>query len=135
MYFQASDYKKRIFLNLNNDNNQSIHPIYSKGSTWLKHFGLSNSLCAHITRLITKHAPIGEYRLRFSSALHLHTHVAILLLRQEHTYYMGVNDIWSHGILSKNPSKMFLYFSSLIWMYSASKKVLYRFSCIFYMNF
>ena len=65
MYFQASEYKERNFLNLNDDNNQPIHPTYSKDSAWLKHFGLSNSMCAHVTRLITNHASIGEYRLRF----------------------------------------------------------------------
>ena len=32
---------------------------------WLKHFGCSNLLCARATRVITNHAPIGEYRLRF----------------------------------------------------------------------
>ena len=65
MYFQASDYKGKYFLKLNNDDNQLIYSIYSKGSTWLKYFGLSNSLCVYITRLITNHTPIGEYRLRF----------------------------------------------------------------------
>ena len=53
------------FLKLNNDDNQPICPTYSKDNAWLKHFGFSNSLCACITRLITNHAPIGEYRLRF----------------------------------------------------------------------
>ena len=70
MYFQVSDYKGKHFLELNNDNNEPICSIYSKGGAWLKHFGFSNSLCACITRLITNHAitnhaPIGEYRLRF----------------------------------------------------------------------
>ena len=65
MYFQTSDFKKKYFLNLNNNDYQLIHPIYSKSSTWLKHFSLSNSLCTHITRLITNHTPIGKYRLRF----------------------------------------------------------------------
>ena len=40
MYFQASEYKGRNFLDLNDDNNQPIHLTYSKGSAWLKHFGL-----------------------------------------------------------------------------------------------
>jgi len=62
MYFQASDYKRKHFLELNNDDNQPICPTYSKGGAWLKHFGFFNSLCACITRLITNH---GEYRLRF----------------------------------------------------------------------
>jgi len=64
-YFQVSDYKGKQFLDLNYDNSQSICPTYSKSRAWLKHFGLSSSLCACITRLITNHAPIGEYRLQF----------------------------------------------------------------------
>ena len=32
MYFQAFDYKRRYFLDLNNNNNQSICPTYSKSS-------------------------------------------------------------------------------------------------------
>ena len=31
----------------------------------MKHFGFSNLMCVHITRLITNHALIGKYRLRF----------------------------------------------------------------------
>jgi len=65
MYFQVFDYKGRHFLDLNNDNNQSICPIYSKSSTWLKYFSLSNLLCVCITRLITNYASIGKYKLRF----------------------------------------------------------------------
>jgi len=52
MYFQASEYKRRNFLNLNNDNNQPICSTYSKDGTWLKHIGLSNLLCAHVSRII-----------------------------------------------------------------------------------
>jgi len=65
MIFQAFDYKGRNFLDLNNDKGEHIRPTYTKGGAWLKHFGLSNSLCAWITRLITNHTSIGEYRLRF----------------------------------------------------------------------
>jgi len=65
MYFQVLDYKENHFLSLNDDDNQPICPTYSKGSAWLKHFGISNLLCTCITRLITNHAPIGKYRQRF----------------------------------------------------------------------
>ena len=65
MYFQASKYKRRNFLELNNDNNQPICLTYSKDGAWLKHFGLSNLMCAYMTRLIMNHASIDEYRLRF----------------------------------------------------------------------
>ena len=40
MYFQASEYKGRNFLELNDNDHQPICPTYSKGGAWLKHFGL-----------------------------------------------------------------------------------------------
>jgi len=48
MYFQAFDLKGRNFLDLNDDNNKPIQPSYSKGGSWLKHFSVSNSLCARV---------------------------------------------------------------------------------------
>ena len=57
--------KRRNFLNLNDNNNQPIHPAYAKGGVELKHFSLSNSMCEHITRLITNHVSISKYELRF----------------------------------------------------------------------
>jgi len=65
MMFQASNYKGRNFLSLNDDKGEHIHPTYSKGGAWLKHYSLSNSLCVCLTRVITNHSPIGEYRLMF----------------------------------------------------------------------
>ena len=65
MYFQASNYKERNFLNLNNNDSNPICPTYLKNRAWLKHCSLSNLFCACITRLMTNHAPIGEYRQRF----------------------------------------------------------------------
>ena len=65
MYFQASDYRGKNFLDLNDNDDKPIQPSYSKGGAWLKHFSLSNSLCTRVTRLITNHAPIGEYRIGF----------------------------------------------------------------------
>ena len=65
MYFQASNYRGRNFLNLNNDDNEPIQPSYSKGGVWLKCFSLSNSLCAWVTRLITNYVPISKYKKRF----------------------------------------------------------------------
>jgi len=66
MSFQASDKKGRNFLELDDDDEETpIVPYYKKEGAWLKYFGHSNSTCARITRLITNHAPIGEYRQRF----------------------------------------------------------------------
>ena len=59
MIFQSSDLKGRQFFKLCNINNNPIKPSYTKDSTWLKHFGHSNSLCARVTRAIMNHALIG----------------------------------------------------------------------------
>jgi len=65
MTFQASNLKERYFLDLVNDDNNFIEPMYAKDGLWLKSFGYSNSLCTWATRAITNHTPIDEYRLRF----------------------------------------------------------------------
>ena len=65
MTFQISDMKNRHFLNLVNSDDNVLELIYSKGGTWLKHFGHSNTLYAKASRVITNHALISKYRLRF----------------------------------------------------------------------
>ena len=65
MTFQASDGKGNYFMDLLDDDFNTIEPSYSKGGSWLQKFGHFNSLCACATRTITNYAPIGEYRLRF----------------------------------------------------------------------
>ena len=65
MTFQASDRKRRNFLDLVDNNYEDIKPSYIKGNSWLQAFGYLNLLCARATRAITNHAPIGEYYLRF----------------------------------------------------------------------
>ena len=67
MMFQALDRKGKHFLDLIDDNLNIIESVYTKGGPWLQVFGHSNLLCAHATRSITNHAPIGEYQLRFFS--------------------------------------------------------------------
>jgi len=52
-------------MDLKDGNNEDIVPTYTKGSLWLKICGCSNTLTACLTRLITNHAPIGIYKLRF----------------------------------------------------------------------
>ena len=59
--FQVSDLKGRNFLDLVDNDNNILELTYSKGSTWLQHFGHLNTLYARATRAITNHAPIGEY--------------------------------------------------------------------------
>ena len=65
MMFQASDAKEKHFLELLNDKLNLIELSYSKGESWLKFFGYSNSLCARASRVIVNHALIREYCLRF----------------------------------------------------------------------
>jgi len=47
MYFQVSDYKKKNFLDINDNNNIFIQLTYSKEDTWLKHIEHFNSLCIY----------------------------------------------------------------------------------------
>ena len=65
MTFQALDGKEKQFLDLLDDNSNDIEPSYVKGGPWLQTFGQSNTLCVHTMRVITNHALIREYRLRF----------------------------------------------------------------------
>ena len=65
MTFQASDEKGKQFLDLLDDDFNTIELAYTKGGPWMQVFSHSNLLCARVTRAITNHAPIGEYRLRF----------------------------------------------------------------------
>ena len=65
MMFQASDGKGKQFLDLLDDDLNTIEPSYTKDGLWLKVFGHSNSLCAHATRAITNHGPTGKYWLWF----------------------------------------------------------------------
>jgi len=65
MTFQASDGKGKQFLNLLDDNFNTIKLAYTRGGPWMQIFSHSTLLCAHVTRAITNYTPIGEYRLRF----------------------------------------------------------------------
>ena len=65
MTFQASDGKRKQFLDLLDNNSCIIKLSYVKEGPWLQLFGHSNSLCACASRAITNHALIREYRLRF----------------------------------------------------------------------
>ena len=65
MMFQASNLKRNQFLDLLNDNNNTIKLSYVKEGSWLKTFDHSNLLCACAIRKIMNHTLIGEYRLRF----------------------------------------------------------------------
>ena len=63
--FQTSDMKGKHFLNLVDNDNNTIEPSYIKGGSWLKYLSHFNSLCTRASRATTNHAPISEYRLWF----------------------------------------------------------------------
>ena len=65
MTFQASDQKRRNFLDLVDSDNKILEPIYSKDGVWLQYVGHSNMLCARAARVITNHTSIREYQLCF----------------------------------------------------------------------
>jgi len=65
MMFQVLEGRRKQFLELHDDDSNNIEPSYIKGGPWLQAFGHSNTLCIYATRVITNHAPIGEYKLRF----------------------------------------------------------------------
>ena len=49
MTFQASELKEQYFLELFDEDNNPLEPIYTKGGSWLKYLGHSNSLYASVT--------------------------------------------------------------------------------------
>jgi len=49
MIFQASELKGQYFLELFDKDNNPLEPIYTKGRSWLKYLGHSNSLYASVT--------------------------------------------------------------------------------------
>ena len=65
MIFQASDQKGRQFLELVDNKDNPIKPLYINRGSWLKFLDHSNSLCVRTTRAIINYALIGEYRLCF----------------------------------------------------------------------
>jgi len=65
MMFQVLEGRGKQFLELRDDDSNNIEPSYVKDGLWLQAFGHSNTLCTYAMRVITNHAPIGEYKLRF----------------------------------------------------------------------
>jgi len=88
----VSEYKRKNFLDLNNDDNQSICPMYSKNTVWLKHVGHSNSICIYlqdwswITLLL---ANIGLDSFPKNS---FYVCVESILLKQKSTFCLIVQD-------------------------------------------
>ena len=111
MTFQASDRKGKHFLDLLDDDFNTIKPSYMKGGPWLQVFGHSNSLCARTMRAITNHAPIGEFWLRFfpnKDFLCPCNNYPIELRRQILYEYKRFNRYWNPRRDSLNHFIMFL---------------------------
>lgn len=125
MIFQASNLKERQFLELCDEDNNTIEHSYTKEGSWLKFFGHSNLLCARATRAIMNHTPIGEYRLKFFSwkdfiCLYsnylIKTHYHILHECKRYSEYWNMRrDTISHFIL-------FLEFNSSAFAFSNAIK-------------
>ena len=73
-----SNYKRRNFLNLPNDNLSNIKLSYTKERPWIEQFSFSNLLCAQATKAISNHTSIGEYKLRFFPSKDFRLSVQIL---------------------------------------------------------
>jgi len=56
----------QLFLDFEDDKGKVLKPTYTNGGLWLPFVESSNSLCARFTCMTTRHAPISEYRQRFS---------------------------------------------------------------------
>jgi len=63
MFFQMSNFKEKQFLDLLDDDFNTIEPLCIKGGLWIKHFGYSNLLCTRAMRAIANHTLIEEYYL------------------------------------------------------------------------
>ena len=61
MSFQTLDTKGQYFLELLDDNLNSIKPLYAKDGPWLKFFRHFNLLCIRASRVIVNYTPIKEY--------------------------------------------------------------------------
>jgi len=53
--FKISNYKRRNFLNILNNDLSNIKLSYTKEGSWIEQFGFSNLLCVQATWAITNH--------------------------------------------------------------------------------
>jgi len=124
MNFQVSDFKERNFLELLDDDSNSLELSTIKGRLWLQYFGHSNSLCTRATRAIVNYAPIGEYQLNFSLEKSLLVHVVYISLNQDITFYTSVRGSITIGIQEVTLLVISLNFSYLKARHSFSRIVL-----------
>ena len=122
MTFQASDGKGKHFLDLLDDNFDTIEPAYTNGGLWLQVFSHSNLLCAQATRAITNHAPIGEYWLRFFPNEDFKCPCSYSIELRRHILYecMRFNGYWNPRRDSLNHFTMFLITNSYAFAFTDS---------------
>ena len=122
MTFQTSDGKGKHFLDLLDDNFNTIKPAYTKEGSWLQVFGHSNSLCARATRAITNHTPIGECRLRFFPNKDFKCPCSYPIESRRHILHkcMRFNGYWNPRRDSLNHFTMFLITNSYAFAFTDS---------------
>ena len=98
MVFQASKFKERKLLELNNDDSSPIYPIYSKDRAWLKHFGFLIYYVLellHWLQIMYQSVNIG---LGSFPKNPLHALAVIILLRQGDIFYSNVHSTECLGV-------------------------------------
>ena len=58
MFFKNTPYRENQSFNTYDDDNNLVTLTYTKGGSWLKFIGISNSICTQATQLITNYAPV-----------------------------------------------------------------------------
>ena len=107
--FQALDLKRQQFLDLYNEDNNLLEPLYARDSVQFKYFGHSNFLYARATRAITNHTPIGEYKLRFFPQEDFSCLCGNCPIKTRHHICMSVEDIMSIGVIECLNTNNFIF--------------------------
>ena len=122
MTFQTSDEKGHHFLELLDNDNNPLELLYSKGETWLKYFGYSNSLCVLATRAIVNHTPISKYKLRFFPQEDFKCLYNIYPIESKHYIYeyKRYNEYWNPKRDTISYFTLFLEFNSNVFYFVES---------------
>ena len=122
MTFQALGGKEKYFLNLLDDNFDTIEPAYTKEGPWLQVFGHSNLLCTQAMRAITNHTPIREFHLRFFSNKDFKCPCSYPIESRRHILYKckRFNGYWNPRRDSLNHFTMFLIMNPHTFAFTGS---------------
>ena len=122
MTFQALNGKRKHFLDLLDNNFDTIEPTYTKGGPWLQVFGHSNSLYAQTTRAITNHTPIREFHLRFFPNKDFKYPCSYSIESRRHIFHecKRFNRYWNPRRDSLNHFTMFLIMNPYTFVFTVS---------------